>query len=144
MTRRDVLLLILILLLGAGITVAHKVREGCLAPGVRVEGLEFLRGPLHTVSESADADWSDGDKVIVEPGSGDVQVLTWSEKKVHVELKKQLHGEKEEDAEKQASELKLSPNLRKRFIQGPAPRSRCGEGLVVSGSCGIGHSHAQA
>ncbi|MCI0569106.1 MAG: DUF4097 domain-containing protein [Acidobacteria bacterium] len=107
MTRRDVALLILILLLGAGITTAHKVRQGSLAPGVRVEGLEFLRGPLHTFSESADADWSDGDRVIVEAGHSDVQVQTWSEKKVHVELKKQLHGEKEEEAARQASDIRL-------------------------------------
>jgi DUF4097 and DUF4098 domain-containing protein YvlB len=108
MTRRDVALLILILLLGAGITVAHKARQGCLAPGVHVEGLEFLRGPLHTLSESADADWSPGDRVIVEALHGDVQVLTWSEKKVHVELKKQIHGEKEEEAARQAADLKLA------------------------------------
>jgi|GEM_PF-2066890 len=108
MTLRDVALLILILLLGAGITTAHKVRQGCFAPGVHVEGLEFLRGPLHTFSESADAAWSDGDRVIVEAGHSDVQVLTWGEKKVHVELKKQLHGEKEEEAARQASDIKLS------------------------------------
>jgi len=108
MTRRDVVVLVLILLLGAGITVAHKVRQGCLPPGVHVEGLEFLSGPLHTLSESADAAWSEGDQVVVEAGRSDVQVLTWTEKKVHVELKKQLHGEKEEEAARQASDMKLS------------------------------------
>ena len=47
MTRRDVALLILILLLGGVITTAQKVRRG-LSPHLRVEGLEFLEGPLHT------------------------------------------------------------------------------------------------
>ena len=108
MTRRDVVLLILILLLGAGITTAHKVRQGFLPHGVRVEGLEFLRGPLHTFSETADAPWSDGDRVIVEAQHSDVQILTWGENKVHVELKKQLHGEKEEEAARQAADVKLS------------------------------------
>jgi len=108
MTRRDVALLILILLLGAGITTARKVRQGCLAPGVHVEGLEFLQGPLHTFSESADAPWSDGDQVIVEAHHSDVQILTWGENKVHVELKKQLHAEKEDEAARQAADVKLS------------------------------------
>jgi DUF4097 and DUF4098 domain-containing protein YvlB len=108
MTRRDVVLLILILLLGAGITTARKARQGFVTHGVRVEGLEFLRGPLHTFTESADAEWSDGERVIVEAGHSDVLVQTWSEKKVHVELKKQLHGEKEEEAARQASDIRLS------------------------------------
>ena len=108
MTRRDFALLILILLLGAGITVARKARQGSFPAGVHVEGLEFLRGPLHTLSESADADWADGDRVIVEAGHSDVQVMTWGEKNVHVELKKQIHGEKAEEAARQAANLELS------------------------------------
>ena len=45
MTRRDVALLILILLLGGVVTTAQKIRRG-LHPNIRVEGLEFLEPRL--------------------------------------------------------------------------------------------------
>lgn len=107
MTRRDFALLALILLLGAGMSITHRIKQGILPVGVHVEGLEFLQGPLHTFSETGEHELAPGDRIVVE-GRGDVHVLAWSENKVHVELKKQVHGEKEEEARRTASELKLA------------------------------------
>jgi len=107
MTRRDVALLILFLLLGSGITVAHKLHQGILPAHVRVEGLEFLRGPLHTFTEAQEAQLATGGHLALEAGRGDVEVMTWSEPKVRVEVKKQIHREKEEEAAIEAAQLHL-------------------------------------
>ena len=107
MTRRDFGLLLLILLLGAGVTIAHKAKARLAGSDVRIEGLEFLEGPLHTFSESGEAPLTPGARLTVEAGRGDVEVMTWSEPKVRVEIKKQIHREHEEEAAKAAAELKL-------------------------------------
>jgi len=118
MNRRDVAALILILLLGAFVTTAQKFRHGVLPANVRIEGLEFLQGPLHTFSESAEEELAPRGRVTVEAGRGDVQVQTWSEAKVRVELKKQIRMEDEKEAARLAGELKLE------MLPGP-------EGLVI-------------
>jgi DUF4097 and DUF4098 domain-containing protein YvlB len=107
MTRRDFGLLLLILLLGAGVTIAHKAKTRLSGSNVQIEGLEFLEGPLHTFSESGEAPLAAGARLTVEAGRGDVEVMTWSEPKVRLELKKQLHREHEEEAEKAAAQVKL-------------------------------------
>lgn len=107
MTRRDFGLLFLILLLGAGVTIAHKAKTRLAGSDVRIEGLEFLEGPLHTFSESGEAPLAPGARLTVEAGRGDVEVMTWSEPKVRVEIKKQIHREHEDEAARAAAELKL-------------------------------------
>jgi len=107
MTRRDFALLALILLLGAGMTLTHKLREGFPPGSVHIEGLDFLRGPLHTFRETGDLELSPGERIVVE-GRGDVEIRTWGESKVHVELRKLVHGEKEDEARRKAAELKLT------------------------------------
>ena len=107
MTRRDFGLLLLILLLGAGVTIAHKAKTRLAGSNVQIEGLEFLEGPLHTFSESGEAPLAAGARLTIEAGRGDVEVMTWSEPKVRVELKKQIHREHEEEAEKAAAQIGL-------------------------------------
>ncbi len=107
MTRRDFGLLLLILLLGAGVTIAHKAKARLAGSDVRIEGLEFLEGPLHTFSESGEAPLAPGARLTVEAGRGDVEIMTWSEPKVRVEMKKQIHREREEEAAKAAAQMKL-------------------------------------
>jgi DUF4097 and DUF4098 domain-containing protein YvlB len=97
MTRRDVALLILILLLGGVVTTAQRIRRG-LHPNIRVEGLEFLEGPLHTFSDTQEAAQAPGGQLTLEAGRGDVEVMTWSEEKVRVEMQKRIHMESEEKA----------------------------------------------
>ncbi|HEV8375131.1 MAG TPA: DUF4097 family beta strand repeat-containing protein [Candidatus Polarisedimenticolia bacterium] len=106
MTRRDVALLILILLLGGIVTTAQKIRRG-FCPRVHVEGLEFLQGPLHTFTDSQEAPQTPGGRLTLEAGTGDVEVMTWSEPKVRVEMQKQVHMESEERAASEVAGFRL-------------------------------------
>jgi len=107
MTRRDFGILLLILLLGAGVTITHKVKARLTGSDVQIEGLEFLQGPLHTFSEAREAPLTPGARLTLEAGRGDVEIMTWSEPKVRVELKKQIHREHEDEAAKAAAQLSL-------------------------------------
>jgi DUF4097 and DUF4098 domain-containing protein YvlB len=107
MRRRDVLLLILILLVGAGLQVGHRIRQGQLPLGIQVDGLEFLEGPPRTFSEIQEAPLPEGGRVEVESSRGDVEILTWDEARVRVEVRKQVRAESEKEAARMASSLRL-------------------------------------
>jgi DUF4097 and DUF4098 domain-containing protein YvlB len=107
MRRRDVLILVLILLVGAGLTLRHKIREGQIPAGIRVDGLDFLQEPLYTFIESREAPLPDGAPVEIEAVRGDVEVVAWDQPKVAVEVRKHLRAPSEKEAAKSAESLRL-------------------------------------
>ena len=108
MRRRDFALLILILLIGVGFQLGHQIKQGRLPLGIEVDGLEFMRGPVRTFSESREAPLREGAQLSIDAGRGDVEVRTWNEPKVRVEVRKELRAESEEAAAKIAGAVRLS------------------------------------
>jgi DUF4097 and DUF4098 domain-containing protein YvlB len=107
MRRRDVLLLALILLVGAGAHLVQQIRRGQLPLGIQVDGLEFLEGPERSFSEIKEAPLAEGGRVEVEAVRGDVEVLTWDEGKIRVEVHKQIRASSEKEAARMAASLRL-------------------------------------
>jgi DUF4097 and DUF4098 domain-containing protein YvlB len=108
MRRRDFLLLVLILVIGVGFQLGREIKQGRLPLGIEVDGLEFMRGPLRTFSESREAPLRDGAELSIDAGRGDVEVRTWNEPKVRVEVRKELRAESEAAAAKIAGSVRLS------------------------------------
>lgn len=108
MRRRDFALLVLILLIGVGFQLGQQIKQGRLPLGIEIDGLEFMRGPLHTFSESQEAPLREGAQLSIDAGRGDVEVRTWNEPKVRVEVRKELRAESAEAAAKIAGSVRLS------------------------------------
>jgi DUF4097 and DUF4098 domain-containing protein YvlB len=107
MRKRDFVLLIFILLVGGLLHLGEKIRRGQLPLGIEVEGLDFLQGPLRTFSDVREAPLAPGGRLEVLAARGDVEVLTWDEPKVRVEVRKQFHCESEKQAAGLAGSLRL-------------------------------------
>ncbi len=110
MTRRDVLLLVLIFLIGAAFHFGQKIRRGDYPVKVQLDGLEFLRGPVRTFSESREAPLEPGGQVEIDAARGEVEIQTWDRPQVRVEVLKQLHAESEKEGAKAAEALHLVLN----------------------------------
>lgn len=108
MRRRDFALLVLILLIGAGLQLGQQIKQGRLPLGIEVDGLDFMRGPLRTFSESREAPLREGALLAIDAGRGDVEVRTWNEPRVRVEVRKELRAESVEAAAKIAGSVRLS------------------------------------
>jgi hypothetical protein len=96
MTRRDVVLLVLILLLGGFLTLNRKVREGVPPIEISFEGLQALEGPVHTFTETREVEFRPGGLLRVEADRGEVEVLTWDQPRVRVEASKRVRAASEE------------------------------------------------
>ena len=111
MTRRDFWILALILILGAVVTTSQRVRRGELPVKIDLDGLEVLKGPSHSFSETREADLAPGGRLEIRSEGGGVEVQTWDSPRVRVEVRKTVHAASEPEARTLADgvPLELAP-----------------------------------
>jgi len=107
MTRRDFWTLALILLLGAGVTVAQRIHRGVIPLHIQMDGLEFLPANSYAFTETSEADLKKDERLEISAPRGDVEVTPWEEDKVRVEVRKQIRADSREAADRRSAELHL-------------------------------------